>query len=165
MNQRSLESFQEKEKLRLKEPCHEVFDFRFFSSINSIWALGPQFKAFLHMASYSGRYSTLKSNILWPAVSMTPLGTGQRCKWHRVASYAYFVKMISGVIDTADQGTSKFTLLWLLLKGIPIEKSYIGKLCDTISTTFIQKIWGLTKDHFCGQRCHWHCWVLTTTPS
>jgi hypothetical protein len=31
-------------------------------------------------------------------------------------------------IDTADQWTSKFSVLWLLLKGIPIEKSYIGKL-------------------------------------
>jgi hypothetical protein len=62
----------------------------------------------------------------WSAVSMTPLTK----------------------IDTADQGTSKFTMLWLLLKQIPIEKSYIGKLYYTISTTFIQKIWGLTKDHF-----------------
>jgi hypothetical protein len=57
-------------------------------------------------------------------------------------------------IDTSDQGTSKFNMLWLLLKGIPIEKSYIGKLYYTISTTLIQKICGLTKDHFCGQRCH-----------
>jgi hypothetical protein len=39
-------------------------------------------------------------------------------------------------IDTTDQGTSKFTVLWLLLKGIPIEKSYIGKLYYTISTGF-----------------------------
>jgi hypothetical protein len=31
-------------------------------------------------------------------------------------------------MDTADQGTSKFSVLWLILKGIPIEKSYIGKL-------------------------------------
>jgi hypothetical protein len=56
-------------------------------------------------------------------------------------------------IDTADQGTSKLSMLWLLLNGIPIEKSYIGQLYYTISTTFIQKIWGLTKDHYCGQRC------------
>jgi hypothetical protein len=41
-------------------------------------------------------------------------------------------------------------VLWLLLKGIPIEKSYIGKLYYTISTKFIQKYGGLTKDHFCG---------------
>jgi hypothetical protein len=34
-------------------------------------------------------------------------------------------------IDTADQGTSKFSVLWLLLNGIPIEKSYIGKLYYT----------------------------------
>jgi hypothetical protein len=45
-------------------------------------------------------------------------------------------------IDTADPGTSMFSVLWLLLKAIPIEKSYIGKLYYTISTTFIQKIWG-----------------------
>jgi hypothetical protein len=42
-------------------------------------------------------------------------------------------------MDTADQGTSKFSVLWLLLKGIPIEKSYIGKLYYIISTTFTQK--------------------------
>jgi hypothetical protein len=53
----------------------------------------------------------------WWAVSMTPLTK----------------------IDTADQGASKFSVLWLLLKRIPIEKSYIGKLYYTISTTFIQK--------------------------
>jgi hypothetical protein len=46
-------------------------------------------------------------------------------------------------IDTADQGTSKFSMLWLLLKGIPIEKSYIDKLYYTISTAFIQKIRGI----------------------
>jgi hypothetical protein len=57
-------------------------------------------------------------------------------------------------IDTHDQGTSKFSMLWLLLKGIPIEKSYISKLYSTISTKFIQKIWGLTTDHFCGQQYH-----------
>jgi hypothetical protein len=47
-------------------------------------------------------------------------------------------------IDTANQGTSKFSVLWLLLKGIPIEISYIGKLYYTLSTTFIQKITPLT---------------------
>jgi hypothetical protein len=56
----------------------------------------------------------------WWAVSMTPLTK----------------------IDTADQGTSKFTVLWLLLKGIPIEKSYIGKLYSPIYKTFIQKYRG-----------------------
>jgi hypothetical protein len=45
--------------------------------------------------------------------------------------------------DTADQGTSKFRVLWLLLKEIPIKKSYIGKLYFTISTTFIQKNMGV----------------------
>jgi hypothetical protein len=43
-------------------------------------------------------------------------------------------------IDTADQATSKLSVLWLLLKGIPIEKSYIGKLYYNMSTTFIQKM-------------------------
>jgi hypothetical protein len=42
----------------------------------------------------------------WWAVSMTPLTK----------------------IDTTDGGTSKFSMLWLLFKGIPIENSYIGKL-------------------------------------
>jgi hypothetical protein len=53
--------------------------------------------------------------------------------------------------DTADLGASKFDVLWLLLKGIPVsikKKSYIGKSFYTISTPFIQKIWGLTRDDF-----------------
>jgi hypothetical protein len=54
----------------------------------------------------------------WWVVSMTPL-----------------TKM-----DTADQGISKFSVPWLLLKEIPIEKLYIGKLYYTISSTFIEKI-------------------------
>jgi hypothetical protein len=48
----------------LKEPCHEIFDLQFFSSNNSIWAPDPRVKAFLHMASYSLRYSTRKSIFL-----------------------------------------------------------------------------------------------------
>jgi hypothetical protein len=42
-----------------------------------------------------------------------------------------------------------FEWLWLPLKGISIEKTYIGKLTYTISITFTHKIWGLTKDLFC----------------
>jgi hypothetical protein len=34
------------------------------------------------------------------------------------------------------------------LKGISIEKTYIGKFTYTVSITFIQKFWGLTKDRF-----------------
>jgi hypothetical protein len=36
--------------------------------------------------------------------------------------------------DTADQWASKFDRLWLLLKGISVKKSDIGKLHYTIST-------------------------------
>jgi hypothetical protein len=38
-----------------------------------VWAFDPRVKEFLHMTSYSRRYSTLKSIFLWSAVSMTPL--------------------------------------------------------------------------------------------
>jgi hypothetical protein len=38
-----------------------------------------------------------------------------------------------------------------------IKKTYIGKLAYTISITFTQKIWGLTKDRFC------HSGVIDTT--
>jgi hypothetical protein len=69
----------------LKGPCHEIFELRFFSSNNSIWALDPWVKAFLHtMTSYLRRYSTMKSIFCgvssvndtadhYSAVSMTPL--------------------------------------------------------------------------------------------
>jgi hypothetical protein len=81
----------------------------------------------------------------WWAVSMMPLTLAVWCQWHCGFNYAIFVPKLSGVndtadqwwavpmtpltkIDTADQGTSKFSMLLLLLKGFPIEKSYIGKL-------------------------------------
>jgi hypothetical protein len=41
--------------LCLKGRCHEIFDLRIISSNNSIWALDPRVKAFLHMASRGGR--------------------------------------------------------------------------------------------------------------
>jgi hypothetical protein len=48
--------------------------------------------------------------------------------------------MHSGVIDTAVTLDLIFEWLWLPLKGISIEKTYIGKLTYTISITFTQKI-------------------------
>jgi hypothetical protein len=47
--------------------------------------------------------------------------------------------MHSGVIDTAVTLDLIFEWLWLPLKGISIEKTYIGKLAYTISITFTQK--------------------------
>jgi hypothetical protein len=75
---------------------------------------------------------------------MMPLTLAGWCQWHCGFNKSNFVQKLSGVIDTADQwwavsmtpltkidtadkGTEKFSMLWLLLKGIPIEKSYIGK--------------------------------------
>jgi hypothetical protein len=55
---------------------------------------------------------------------------------------------VDGVNDTAGQGTSKFSVLWLLLKEIPIKKSYIGKLYYIISTTFPQKYRGYLRITF-----------------
>jgi hypothetical protein len=76
------------------------------------------------------------------AVSLTPLTNGGRFQWHRwqevggvndTAERWWAVSMtLLTKIDTADQGTSKFSMLWLLLKGIPIEESYIGKLYYSI---------------------------------
>jgi hypothetical protein len=67
------------------------------------------------------------------AVSMTLLWLAQRyqCKY-----------------DTAVTLDLLFEWLWLPLKEISIEKTYLGKLPFTLSITFTQKIWGLTKDHF-----------------
>jgi hypothetical protein len=51
------ETFQNLVRLSfLKGPCREIFDLCFFSSSNnSIWALAPRVKAFLHMTLYSRR--------------------------------------------------------------------------------------------------------------
>jgi hypothetical protein len=65
----------------------------------------------------------------WLAVSLTPL-----------TKY-----------DTDDQGASKFDVLLQLLMGISLQK-IIGKLYYTIPTTFIQKIWGLTRITFVVSR-------------
>jgi hypothetical protein len=52
--------------------------------------------------------------------------------------------------DTAVTLALIFNWLWLPLKGISIEKTYIGKLSCTIPITLTQKIWGLTRDRlFC----------------
>jgi hypothetical protein len=52
-------------------------------------------------------------------------------------------------MDTSVTLDLIFEWLWLPLQGISIEKTYIGNLTYTISITFTQKIWGLTKDLFC----------------
>jgi hypothetical protein len=65
----------------------------------------------------------------------------QRCHWHRY-------DMHSGVIDTAVTLDLIFEWLLLPLKGISNEKTYQGKFTYTISITFTQKIWGLTKHRF-----------------
>jgi hypothetical protein len=54
----------------------------------------------------------------------------------------------SGVIDSAVTFDVIFARLWLPLKGISIEKTYIGQLSYTIPITFTHKKWGLTRDRF-----------------
>jgi hypothetical protein len=56
--------------------------------------------------------------------------------------------MHSGVNDTAVILDLIFQWLWLPLKRISIEKTFIGKLSCTIPITFTQEIWGLTRDRF-----------------
>jgi hypothetical protein len=58
--------------------------------------------------------------------------------------------------DTAVTLNLIFEWLWLPLKGISIQKIFIGKLSCTTPITFTQKIWGLTRDRILSQRCHWH---------
>jgi hypothetical protein len=74
----------------LKGLCHEIFDTWFFSSNNSSWDTDPRVEPFFNIDSYSPRNSTLKSPILWSAVSMTLLTkrffrtsspTAQLCKF------------------------------------------------------------------------------------
>jgi hypothetical protein len=58
----------------------------------------------------------------------------------------------SGANDTAANFDLIFARFWLPLKGISIEKTYIGQLTYTIPITLTQKIWGLTKvDDFLGE--------------
>jgi hypothetical protein len=56
--------------------------------------------------------------------------------------------------DIAQAGDLEFERLWLLLKGISLQKNYIGKLCYPIAITITHKIYGLSKDRFCPERFH-----------
>jgi hypothetical protein len=61
----------------------------------------------------------------------------------------------SSVNDIAVTLDLIFDRLWPPLKGITISKqTYIGTLFYIYN--FHTKIWGLTKDRFLSQRCHWH---------
>jgi hypothetical protein len=59
--------------------------------------------------------------------------------WLRICGVNRQSWLHSGVIDTAVTLDLIFEWLWLPLKGISIEKTYIGKLAYTISITFTQK--------------------------
>jgi hypothetical protein len=56
--------------------------------------------------------------------------------------------------DTAVTLDLIFQRLWLPLKGI--SKKHTQVLQYTKSIAFTQKIWGLTRDRFWSQWCHWH---------
>jgi hypothetical protein len=128
----------------------------------------------------------IDTTVTCTAESLTPLCTSQRSNWHCCAAMQIWKKfqrsrwlccdVHSGVIATAVIGTAElltplckydtamtfgiiFSRLWLPLKGISIEKTYIGQLSYTIPITFTHKKWGLTRDHFLSQRSHWlHLW-------
>jgi hypothetical protein len=57
--------------------------------------------------------------------------------------------------DTAVTFDVIFARLWLPLKRISIEKTYIGQLSYTIPITFTHKKWGLASDRFLSQQSHW----------
>jgi hypothetical protein len=107
----------------------------FFSSNNPIWAPDSRVKAFSNIASNSWSYAT-KS-------------VPERCQGHRLSR-------LSGVNDTAEARDREFERLWLPLKGISIQKNYIGELYYPIAITITHKIYGLSKDRFWLERCHWH---------
>jgi hypothetical protein len=97
----------------------------------------------------------MHSSVITPLCRGINFEKSQRSHWHRCDVH-------SGVIDTAVQIWLRcdfwllFARLWLPLKGISIEKTYIGQLSYTIPITFTHKKWGLTWDRFLSQRCHWH---------
>jgi hypothetical protein len=72
--------------LILKETLSRDFRPLVFSSNNSIWAPDTRVKAFLHMASYSRRYSTMKSTFLVP--SKPPYFLCECCRYS-VVQFAY----------------------------------------------------------------------------
>jgi hypothetical protein len=59
-------------KFSFKGQCHEIFDLRFFSSINIPWAPDSRAKAFLNSASNSPRYDQFSNAKIVHAVSMIP---------------------------------------------------------------------------------------------
>jgi hypothetical protein len=76
-------------------------DFRplvFFSLNNSIWALDPRVKAFLHMTAYSRRYSTMKSIFLWSAVGRFHSQISLRIRSHMQKGFNPCIKGPDGVV-------------------------------------------------------------------
>jgi hypothetical protein len=151
----------------LKGLCHEIFDLWFFHQTTPpgtlIQGLKP-FWIFVFTEKFDFEIADIvvrgvndtnwplvggvnDTSDYWWAVSMAMLANGGRCQWHRWP-------LVGGVNDTADQwwAVSRInidttdhmdpTCLRQLfsLKGISIKKkSYIGKLYNTMSTTFAKK--------------------------
>jgi hypothetical protein len=68
------------ETLRIEFKGTLIIYLRFFHLTTPFGPLTHGLKPFLHMTSYSRRYSTMKSIFLWSAVSMKPLTSGGRCQ-------------------------------------------------------------------------------------
>jgi hypothetical protein len=98
-------------------------------------------------------------------MSMTPLCISQRCNFFQIFSWIIRHSFIRKSDSAAHSAAVSMTLLckydtvvqiWhrcdfgphiraALAKGIPIKKTYTGKLSCTITITFTQKIWGWPK--------------------
>jgi hypothetical protein len=79
--------------------------------------------------------TAVSSTMAWTAVSMTLL-----CHVNATTFIWSSYSRSYGYLDREHQ----------------LKKTYICKLCYAISITCTQKVWGLTKDLFLSQRCHWH---------
>jgi hypothetical protein len=128
-----------------------------FSSNNPTWALING----LNIFAYGFEFAKVFDKVGAPAVSMTPLVLPQRIQLCKLGSKSHRTSggwcHLSDVIgtagaasavsvtplvryDTAGAGDLEFERLWLPLKGISIEKTYIGKLYYPIAIAITQKI-------------------------
>jgi hypothetical protein len=136
----------------LKGPWHKIFNVCFFHQTTFPGSLIHRLKPFwIWLRIREDNWlSRLHSSVIDTVVKPTYCRIFSQIIWHTVfiwkSDSAAHRTAVSVTLlckyDTAVTLGLTFKRLWLPLKGISMEKTYIGKLSCSITITFTQKIWG-----------------------